>query len=948
MNRRRIAAGAAALLITMSAAGTALPEPVPCFQANAAGERYTSGGWEYEKTAGGIKLMRYTAADKYYDITLPAELDGQKVTEVSAHILENNPMCYGLRMEDPSVPFDGSILDYSNISYISCPEYCVNTYEFPQKMNGWFISYNPMCLERYLYELDKSYYDESGMEPPSLSEGAKWFLDSFCELVDGEYKVVRSTDITVPSSVAGADIIGIDNWCFYEAEVIDRVILPDTIRILQDGCFMYSSVKEVNIPDGVRFMPDNCFGFCEKLKEPELPDSIISVSDSAFTGTNFNGSAVSIGDNGIHGDGIRMFDRLGDWDVMYLLNADYSISAMPVMYKGKDTVIDYPEKIGGYPVIYDTELYSYSDYESSLLSGCTGVEEIRLPEDLTYLPMLRESFIKTIDIPAGVTEIPMLTFADCNELTSVTIPPAVKNIEVGAFSGCSGLSEVKIEGDSIDIGWECFSRTALKSIELPGNTVLHGSFLGDDVESVTFRAGDRAEIGTNSFCGLKKLRTLEFSPELKEIGLGDGAFRSTGLTELDLGSNIREISHSSFKTCENLKRVTVSGDQRIASEAFMGDMALEKVTLNGIHSIESNAFKECTSLKEVELDLGCSVSSEAFNQCTNLEYINGIKVIGENDTDFAPELSDYIRKTFDGAAGLGFMDTFVMNNVKAVVKEVIDKDMTDIEKAKVLHDWICDHAEYAKSDLMNRGNHADTAVFADGVAVCEGYSRTYNLLLNEAGLQSWYIKNATHAWNIVMIEGKPFHIDTTWDDSDNSDYWFMRTDKEFIASGEDHQKWVAAVPSALHSFQEEGTPECTTVMGDLDGDGDLDTADISELRERLLTGAKYYYLADLDFNGKANAGDLAAAVIRLDSPGLRMGDVDLDGLITSADASLLLDEYARMSVSDGKTFNERQTIIADVNVDGQINAADASAILGYYTYISTGGTDNIAAYTENN
>ena len=654
MNTKRIIAGAAALLITFSSSGIMLPGMVQLYQASAAGELYTYDNWEYEKVAGGIKLMRFTPGDVYHTITIPAELDGQKVVMVSAGIIEENTRCGSLIIEDPSIPFDGNLLEHSRVYSVECTDYYL--YRFTTDANAWEIGYSPL----YLYDDDKiSDYDPvTGEINTKLTPDQQRFREKYCEYVDGQYRVCRTTDIEVPATVAGADIIALQNGCFQNAEVIDNVILPDTLRVLNEYCFSGSSVKTVNIPESVYFLCDNCFENCLRLEKPEIPDSVVAVSRSAFVGTKFyDAKAAKASD--VYGYWMRMYGKEGDWKVRYVMGDDLSLYVMPIGYCGKDTVVDYPEKIAGYPVNYDYESLDYYEPESSLLSSCENVSEIRFPEKLDYIPLLRNSYIKSIDIPAGVTEIPIMAFQECKGLTSVSIPSTVKTVGVGAFAECSNLSDVKIEGDSIEIQWGCFEQTNLKSIELPGNAVVRSSALNQGLRSLSFRAGDKAEICTAALSGLSSLKEISFSPDLKEIYIGDKAFSATGLEKLELGSNVREISHSAFKDCSDLKTFSLSGDSRIASESFMNDIGLEKVTLKGIHNIESLAFSGCKSLKEIELDTACPVAPDAFDFCSELEYINGIKVLGEKDTSFAPEISDFVIKSFDGSTGVGFMERFV-------------------------------------------------------------------------------------------------------------------------------------------------------------------------------------------------------------------------------------------------------------------------------------------------
>ena len=60
----------------------------------------------------------------------------------------------------------------------------------------------------------------------------------------------------------------------------------------------------------------------------------------------------------------------------------------------------------------------------------------------------------------------------------------------------------------------------------------------------------------------------------------------------------------------------------------------------------------------------------------------------------------------------------------------------------------------------------------NGRAVCEGYSRAMQLLLKRGGIDCSLVtgrsvhSGESHMWNVVTINGKNYHLDVTWDDSD--------------------------------------------------------------------------------------------------------------------------------------------------------------------------------------
>jgi hypothetical protein len=68
-------------------------------------------------------------------------------------------------------------------------------------------------------------------------------------------------------------------------------------------------------------------------------------------------------------------------------------------------------------------------------------------------------------------------------------------------------------------------------------------------------------------------------------------------------------------------------------------------------------------------------------------------------------------------------------------------------------------------------------------------------------------------------------------------------------------------------------------------------------------------------------------------------------MIDSVDASMVLAEYAALSIGEPTTFEDsHQDVAADVNCDGVIDAVDASLILAYYAYVS--GNNSPMALTQ--
>ncbi len=98
---------------------------------------------------------------------------------------------------------------------------------------------------------------------------------------------------------------------------------------------------------------------------------------------------------------------------------------------------------------------------------------------------------------------------------------------------------------------------------------------------------------------------------------------------------------------------------------------------------------------------------------------------------------------------------------------IVDNDqLTDVQKALLLHDRLALHCEYGDVN----GSYLDTATIYGALVgrkpVCQGYAIAYMYLLEKVGIESDMCSSdrLNHAWNIVYIDNEAYHVDVTWDD----------------------------------------------------------------------------------------------------------------------------------------------------------------------------------------
>ncbi len=142
------------------------------------------------------------------------------------------------------------------------------------------------------------------------------------------------------------------------------------------------------------------------------------------------------------------------------------------------------------------------------------------------------------------------------------------------------------------------------------------------------------------------------------------------------------------------------------------------------------------------------------------------------------------------------------------------------EKVKYIHDFICENVYYDK--LKKQYSHEIIGPLGQGVGVCEGIAKSVKILCD--ALDIWCtiaISEANpdkgikyrHAWNVVKINGKYYHIDATFDNSlgrgsggdaqqnmisaDDIRYdYFLLSDKQIFR---DHEPVIWKVPGCIDS-----------------------------------------------------------------------------------------------------------------------------------------------------
>ena len=151
------------------------------------------------------------------------------------------------------------------------------------------------------------------------------------------------------------------------------------------------------------------------------------------------------------------------------------------------------------------------------------------------------------------------------------------------------------------------------------------------------------------------------------------------------------------------------------------------------------------------------------------------------------------------------------------------QSLSEWEKEKYVHDFICQNVHYDK--LKKAYSHEIIGPLGQGVGVCEGIAKSVKVLCDALGV--WCVIalcgncpekgiKYRHAWNVIRIDGKYYHLDATFDNTLSRDgsvrYDYVNlADKQIFR---DHEPVIWKVPECTdsdHFYYREKKISWTTV-----------------------------------------------------------------------------------------------------------------------------------------
>lgn len=251
---------------------------------------------------------------------------------------------------------------------------------------------------------------------------------------------------------------------------------------------------------------------------------------------------------------------------------------------------------------------------------------------------------------------------------------------------------------------------------------------------------------------------------------------------------------------------------------------------------------------------------------------------------------------------------------------VIKPGMTDLDKALALHDYLVLHIAYAYKDYINGslgGNVYNIyGALQEGKAVCQGYAYAYYILLNNVNIENRMVvsNNMNHAWNMLKIGGKWYHVDVTWDDP----VWDIlgRVRHEYFMLSD------AAIKEKEHYDWSSYDPEQETPVADSDKYKDYFWGNVNAAM--WYQDGYWYYMDSIDYTKGAikrrTLSDSSEKVLK-----------NLDMKWPTSSGGWWLGNYSRMVLYDNQLYYNGPDAMYRINLDGSGNEklADLKYSNGY-------------------
>lgn len=202
---------------------------------------------------------------------------------------------------------------------------------------------------------------------------------------------------------------------------------------------------------------------------------------------------------------------------------------------------------------------------------------------------------------------------------------------------------------------------------------------------------------------------------------------------------------------------------------------------------------------QIPADRITEVFTDVMNRCPDLFFVQPGISYTYTSAGHVVTLNPSYRMT---GAELVAANAYVEERLDEICAGV-DEAWSDFEIALYLHDYLCLHFSYDTTYQI----YDIYGFLSEGSGVCQAYTLTYIALLDRYGIASDVAVSAdmNHIWNVIMLGGRAFHVDVTWDDPipDSAGQAlhanFLRSDAGIAMTG--HYGWQSDLTCSSDAYE---------------------------------------------------------------------------------------------------------------------------------------------------
>lgn len=475
-------------------------------------------------------------------------------------------------------------------------------------------------------------------------------------------------------------VTAIGGQVFYNRTEVKKVVLPESLKQINEYAFAYSGIEEIVINSALEYIGDYAF-IKVPMKSFVLPEGsmLYNIGMNAFTYSSIelldlSNAVPTYGENGLVLDYWSFSSCENLKEVIFPKNAPYVIGV---------------EAFKGCSSLKEIDLTGTAGISYNAFRNCTGLEKAILPEGLEVVSQGLFngcSSLKEVEIPSsvkyiysdafrgtGITELYLgknietigdnvfrdcvnlrklvfeegfdglkddpktsqiceYAFAYCTSLTEVVLPNSVTTLPYATFLSCNNLSDIVISGNITAIGEYALANTAVSSVEIPEGVTSIGHYAFSDSLLESINLGDNLSV------------------------IGNYAFSGTYITDIEIPESVTYVGNYAFSGAKIVKDELRFGEGFL----FLGAHSFDAAEIGDIYlpaSLEAIDFSANAGAR-YHIDENC----ELIKVIGDGLYANGGNVLMHyQGNSAAVTVADGTVKIFAGAfAGVNKLNSLVL------------------------------------------------------------------------------------------------------------------------------------------------------------------------------------------------------------------------------------------------------------------------------------------------